>query len=251
MKYMGSKNRIAKYLLPIILENRKENQYFVDVFCGGMNIIDKVDGYRIASDNNKYLIAMWQGILNGFEYPKEIDKSLYDVARNIYNRKETRKEYVARFSDDLIGWIGFMASANGRFFEGGYSGISITKNGSIRNYIEESIRNIEKQKKDLIDIVLECCDYTEVIIPNNSIIYCDAPYRNTKKYSTSKNFDYNKFWNWCREKAKQGHKIYISEYEAPNDFVCVWQKDVKSSLSANGITGGNKISVEKLFTYKK
>jgi len=251
MKYMGSKNRIAKYLLPIILENRKENQYFVDVFCGGMNIIDKVDGYRIAADNNKYLIAMWNGILNGFEYPKQIDKKLYDLARNIYNGKETRIEYVQRFSDDLIGWIGFMGSANGRFFEGGYSGISITKNGSVRNYISESIRNIEKQKEDLIGIVLECCDYTELIIPHNSIIYCDPPYKNTKKYSTSKNFNYNKFWNWCREKAKQGHKIYISEYEAPNDFFCVWQKDVKSSLSANGLSGGNKISVEKLFTYKK
>jgi len=50
MKYMGSKNRITKDILPIILNNRKENQYFVDLFVGGANLIDKVDGLRIGCD---------------------------------------------------------------------------------------------------------------------------------------------------------------------------------------------------------
>ena len=43
MKYMGSKNRIAKHLLPIILKDRKEGQWFVDTCVGGANLIDKVD----------------------------------------------------------------------------------------------------------------------------------------------------------------------------------------------------------------
>ena len=29
MKYMGSKNRFAKYLLPIMLKDRKPNQWYV------------------------------------------------------------------------------------------------------------------------------------------------------------------------------------------------------------------------------
>ena len=44
MKYMGSKNRIAKHILPIILKDRIENQYYVEPFVGGANMIDKVDG---------------------------------------------------------------------------------------------------------------------------------------------------------------------------------------------------------------
>ena len=44
MKYMGSKNRIAKHILPIILKDRKENQYYVEPFVGGANMIDKVQG---------------------------------------------------------------------------------------------------------------------------------------------------------------------------------------------------------------
>ena len=61
MKYMGSKTRIANEILPIILKNRKPYQYYVEPFCGGCNIIDKVDGNRIASDKNHYLIEMWKG----------------------------------------------------------------------------------------------------------------------------------------------------------------------------------------------
>ncbi|PJC56904.1 hypothetical protein CO024_00620, partial [Candidatus Gracilibacteria bacterium CG_4_9_14_0_2_um_filter_38_7] len=44
-----------------------------------------------------------------------------------------------------------------------------------------------------------------------------------------------------------GHSVFVSEYSAPDDFECVWEKKVKSSLSANGVCGGNKGSVERLF----
>lgn len=48
MIYMGSKQRIAKEILPIILKNR-ENRLYIEPFAGGMNIIDHVDGNRVAS----------------------------------------------------------------------------------------------------------------------------------------------------------------------------------------------------------
>lgn len=248
MKYMGSKNRFAKELLPIILKDRTPNQYYVEPFAGGMNMIDKVDGLRLASDNNKYLIAMWRGVLDGINYPKEIGKSLYSLARDVFNGTETRFEHTTNMSDDLVGWIGFMGSANGRFFEGGYSGKSNTKIGTVRDYIAESIRNIEKQIPNMMDVVLENFDYKNLIIPKNSIVYCDIPYKGTKQYSTSKRFNYVEFWEWARSTTLNGSKVFVSEYNAPDDFVCVWEKEAKSSLSANGKNGGNKVSTEKLFT---
>ena len=36
MQYLGGKTRIAKEILPIILADRKEGQYFVEPFCGGV-----------------------------------------------------------------------------------------------------------------------------------------------------------------------------------------------------------------------
>lgn len=59
MQYMGSKRRIANDILPIILENIQPEQYYVEPFVGGCNMIDKVKHkFKIGSDNNQYLIAM-------------------------------------------------------------------------------------------------------------------------------------------------------------------------------------------------
>ncbi len=246
MKYMGSKARFTKEILPIILKDRKTEQWYVEPFAGGMNVICEVKGNRLANDKNHHLIEMWKWVVNNGVPIKsdEITKELYDFARDIYNGREEKT-----LSDAIVGWIGWMGSANGRFFDGGYSGKSNTKIGTVRDYIKEAISNIEKQLPKMIGVQFESKDYTELEIPANSIIYCDIPYQGTKQYSTSKDFNHSNFWNWCREKAKQGHTIFVSEYNAPTDFECVWQKEAKSSLSANGKIGGSKLSVEKLFKF--
>ena len=250
MKYMGSKARIAKEILPIILKDRVQDQWYVELFAGGMNMICEVEGNRIANDKNYHLIEMWKGLANGVKYPTDIPKDLYDIARDVYNGRETRFEHQMNMADDMVGWIGWMGSANGRFFVGGYSGKSNTKIGTVRDYIKEAISNIEKQLPKMIGVQFENKDYTELEIPTNSILYCDIPYQGTKQYSTSKDFNHSNFWNWCREISKLGHSVFISEYNAPIDFKCIWQKELSSSLSANGKIGGNKVSVEKLFIYE-
>jgi DNA adenine methylase len=98
MKYMGNKNRIAKEILPIILKDRKVNQTYVEPFCGGLGTMDKVVGNRIASDKNKYLIAMWQGLQENRERPYQISKGLYLKARTEYKNRTNIK-----FDDFMIG----------------------------------------------------------------------------------------------------------------------------------------------------
>ena len=235
MKYMGSKNRIANEILPIILKDRKENQYYIEPFCGGLGTFDKVTGNRIGNDKNKYLIAMWKGLQENREKPMEISKELYSKARTEYNNGTNNE-----FDDFLIGWIGWMGSFNGRFFDGGYSGKTAT-----RDYVDEQIRNTLKQVELLKGAIFVSGDYSDLEIFENSIIYCDIPYKNTKQYSTSKNFDHNKFWQWCRNMTKQGHKVFISEYQAPNDFICVWSKEVTNSMN----TTLTYKPVERLFVY--
>ena len=82
--------------------------------------------------------------------------------------------------------------------------------------------------------------YGDLIIPPNSIIYCDIPYKDTAKYATWC-FNYEHFYDWCREKKKEWHTIFISEYNMPDDFKCVWQQEIVNNLN-------NKKAVEKLFT---
>ena len=239
MKYMGGKAKIANDIIDIILKNRFDEQLYWEPFVGGCNLIDKISGKRMASDNNVYLIEMWKKLSDCHnDLPKLIDKQLYNEARDNYNGKiNTMPIY-------LIGWIGFMASFNGRFFDGGYSGIT-----DKRNYIDEQIRNTLKQVDQIKDIKFLYGTYYEISkkLTEPTLIYCDPPYKNTKQYSTSKNFDHDYFWEWCRNMNEQGHTVYISEYSAPDDFVCVWQKEITNSMA----TKNTYKPIEKLFIYGK
>lgn len=239
MKYMGSKNRIANEIIPIMLKERKQNQWFVDMFCGGCHIIQNVDGRRIANDKNKYLIAMWKGLQENRERPKTISKELYSKARTEYNNGTN-----IEFDDFMIGWIGWMGSYNGRFFDGGYSGHDVGK--THRNYIDEQIRNTESQINDLNSVKFFSKDYKYFDFKENCLIYCDIPYKDTKQYATSKDFNHDNFFEWCREMSIQGHTVFVSEYQAPNDFECIWEKEITNSMNQ---TKTYK-PIEKLFVLK-
>ena len=85
---MGSKARIAKDILPIILANRKQGQHYVEPFVGGCNTIDKVNGNRIGADFNKYLIAMWKFLTQTkLEFPHYISRETYSYWRGIWHKR--------------------------------------------------------------------------------------------------------------------------------------------------------------------
>lgn len=119
MKYLGSKRKIANEIIPIMTKDLKDGGYFVDAFCSGCNLIDKVPNNfnKIANDNNVYLIEMFKGLQNGVDFPEYIPRDYYVDVRNAYNNRDDSK-----YNKGLIGWVGFVASNNGRFFDGGYSG---------------------------------------------------------------------------------------------------------------------------------
>lgn len=239
MKYMGSKNRFAKELLPIILKDRKPNQWYYEPMVGGANMIDKVDGNRFGSDINECLISMWNALAEGW-LPKE------HYTREEYN---DIKNYQSQYPRYIVGYVGIICSYSGKWF-GGYANdypeSRRLKNGTLPNYQKESLNSLKKQIPNLKDVIFKYSSYKDLTFADNSIIYLDPPYEGTTKYKDD--FNHTEFWEWCRIKIKQGHKVFISEYNAPEDFKCVWSKQAKSSLSANGKIGGNKVSTEKLFT---
>lgn len=84
---MGSKAKITKYIVPIIQQKIDESgaRYYVEPFAGGCNVIDKIKAeYRIASDSNKYLIALFQHLQDGGELPEHITREEYNKAREAY-----------------------------------------------------------------------------------------------------------------------------------------------------------------------
>ena len=143
MKFMGSKSRIAKYIVPIIQKQIDDNNIktYIEPFCGGCNIIDKVKcDNKIALDLNPYLIALLKEVKNGNTLLSEVPRELYNKAREAY-----RSGNISGFKEWEIGCIGFLSSYNGRFFDGGYAkaGWENTKNGRRwRDYYQESKANI-------------------------------------------------------------------------------------------------------------
>lgn len=232
MKYMGSKNRISKYILPIILKNRKPDQWYVEPFCGGCNSLDKVSNPRIGNDSNKYLIALLKEMQTQIPFnPPYIGEVKY---RAIQKNKEMYPEWI-------VGYVGFNLSFAAKFF-GGYR----RDTAGIRNYEKEARQNLLTQQNLLAGIDFYCMDYRSLFIPENSIIYCDPPYKGTTQYKDK--FDHFAFYDWCREMKRKGHTIFVSEYSMPNDFVCVWEKEVSSNLD---VSRKGKKETEKLFVLKE
>lgn len=83
---------------------------------------------------------------------------------------------------------------------------------------------------------------------SNSVIYIDSPYKNTKKYDINKNFNYEKFWQRVR-KLSLNNFVFVSEQEAPSDFISIWSKNVKRHCFNAG-PGGTSAS-ENLWIYNK
>lgn len=92
--------------------------------------------------------------------------------------------------------------------------------------------------------------YEDVAIKPGSVIYCDIPYRNASGYKFNSNkksdknsFDYEAFYSWC---GKQKELVIVSEYSAPEDFICV--KQIEKTVT-NCATATLK-ATERLFVPK-
>lgn len=224
MKYMGAKTRIAGLIRNVVLADRKPGQWYVEPFCGGCNVIDRVAGNRIANDSNEYLIAMFKALQDGFDFPEYITKEMYEHYKEMYVTGKCSQSDKA-----MTGFVGFMASYNGKFFDG-YNG-TYTK----RDYIREGIRNIKKQALRLKRVVFHNCDYKDLAIPNNSIVYCDPPYKWTTKYEYKINHD--EFEDWCVRIARLGYEVFVSEYQINNPhFKLVLEVPIRNGLNHNMMT---------------
>lgn len=235
---MGSKSRIVKHILPIMLNaaNERQIKIWVEPFVGGGNVIDKVPSefQRIGFDANPHTIAALIAIRD------LVDSLPEDVTEMEYNAMK------GNLADPITSMIRFGCSFGGKFENGFARGMS--NNGVARNYWQETKRNALKQSPHLQGVSLAVSDFA-CLYGDNALIYCDPPYANTTGYKTG-TFDHVKFWNWCKEMAKT-NLVFVSEYTAPDDdnIVQVWQGEIKTNFASNR-TAATHTAVEKLFLVK-
>ena len=142
MQYMGSKSRIAKQIIPIMVADAKANSitFWVEPFIGGGNLIDKVPSTfkRLGSDLNPHVVAALTAIRDKV---KDLPKSLTEQE---YNRiKGTPPE-------PITSWQRFVCSFGSKF-EGGYAR---RKGSNDTTFSKAAVMNAEKQSPLLKNVVI-------------------------------------------------------------------------------------------------
>ena len=241
MKYVGSKNRLAKELVPIIQSYiTDDTKGYLEPFVGGANMIDKIEC------NNKFGCDIHEELIELLKYVQDTNNILpKTITEEEYNKVRLNKD---KYEKWYVGFVGFCATFGAKYF-GGYARGFKEDKITPRDIPAESIRNIEKQRKNLQNIKFKCCSYDEI---NKNIkdfvIYCDPPYKGTLKYTTD--FDYDKFYKWCKEMSKN-NIVLISEYWMPEEFECIWEKKTTVRIDSNKKSKDKKMErIEKLFIYR-
>jgi hypothetical protein len=128
--------------------------------------------------------------------------------------------------------------------------MKVTKALKTRIFELEQLQQLERlqQLEQLEPVKLYSGDYRDVEIPDWAVIYCDPPYKGTTEYKEG-GFDHANFWDWVRIKSKT-HKVYVSEYQAPDDFEVILSFEQKSTLQGGSQQHDNQPK-ESLFRIKK
>lgn len=236
MKYMGSKARVAKDVSPIINRIIKKNgiDVYIEPFVGGANMIQHIDcPIRIGYDNNPYLIAFLKAIKYGWNPLEELQ-----MTKELYQEIKSNPD---KYPPHITALAGFCASYNAKWF-GGYAGTVKTKINTYRDYYDESVRNVLKQAEHIRNVEFEVADYRQIQY-DTALFYCDPPYQGTTGYKDD--FDHEPYWDWVREKSRT-NIVLCSEYEAPADFHCIWQKRLTTTLDKSS----RSKAIEKLFVHE-
>ena len=172
---------------------------------------------------------MLNGVKNGYELPEVITEEEYKYIRNHKDEDPV-----------LTGFVGFGCSFGGKWFVG------YARNKTGTNYALQSKKSLLKDMKTLMNAEFICQDYRNVFLPHSCVIYADPPYNGTTGYGREK-FDSEFFWEYARN-VSQEHLMFISEQNAPSDFISIWEKPFTRTLDVNK---NNQFKVtEKLFVHK-
>lgn len=238
--YMGSKKRLAKYIAPIV-----SDKTYYEPFVGSAAVTELVsDSADIhVSDYNPHLMRMYEELLANtppewFTIPA-ISESDY---------KEIRQQQDGAASG-LVAAVGFGCSFGGKW----WGGFARDKTG--RNYWRNCTNSLKKQRDKLLHkrITLGTGSYEEQDYSAIGTIYCDPPYAKTTKYNAIKGgFNSDRFWLWCQDRARDGHRVFVSEFTGPNpslgvsvDIVDTWLRKSDMVKREGDVTYDT--TIEKLF----
>ena len=280
LPYMGSKNRIAKWVCDIL----PNANTLYDLFAGGGAIthcagLDQKYNNYIVNDLNSLCINGLKMAYNGefknetrwishedffkLRYTDYYVACCYSFGNNFHTysyNKETEQlkkamHYSVFFNDNYL-LQKFVNVDNLNYTSDNKQDRMIYLRKYLHNFTNFKDKKIQLQNLERLTRLqsLECLqkdnikfysdDYQNIpLTDKDAVIYCDIPYANKAKYKHP--FDYERFYLWAE---KQEVPVYISEYEMPKDrFVCVAEKEKRCTYSS---TNNSVVAIERIFRPK-
>lgn len=211
IKWSGSKRSQAEEIIKYF---PTEIDTYYEPFVGGASVLRtlldnsnniKVNHY-VCSDLNEGLIALWNKIKDNpqevSEYyimlwnelnvndDKERKKQYFNYVRERYNKEHNPLDFMFIMRTCTNGMPRY--NANGEF----NNSFHVTRNGIIPNKLK-TIVNEWSELLNKYNVEFKCCSFTEIKPNENSFIYLDPPYANTKgmyfgNFNQQSLFDYIK-----------------------------------------------------------
>jgi DNA adenine methylase len=229
MHYMGGKFKIRKALGELINKNVEGYDYY-EPFVGAAWVLGEVKAEnRYASDANPWLITMWKALQDGWVPPETVTEGEYKWY------KENQP-----LDDPMTAFCGFGCSFAGKWF-GGYARC---KRGD--DYVRNARNSLLKHLPYIASATFAFANYAD-LKPTDTLVYCDPPYKNTTGYGATSLFDHDEFWEVMREWSKS-NTVLVSEYTAPEDFVCV--KEFQSKTGLRNKAQEQEVRSEKVFAHE-
>jgi DNA adenine methylase len=231
MRYVGSKTRHAKYIIPFLMNGHDQSKPYIEPFVGGGNMICHVPAkIRWGSDTAEYAIALLDAVSKGWAPPSHVTESEYHAVKA--NPDAYDKAYV--------GFVGHCCTFGGKLW-GGYAR-NHPSEGCNSTIPAQQHKSILRQAKGLAGVVFSVGSYKDLDCPPGAAVYCDPPYAGTVKYRDAV-FDHDEFWEWA-DRLSDTCRVFVSEYAAPPGWASLWEKSVTNTLNLNT---GEKRGTEKLF----
>lgn len=231
VRYLGGKSRIGKKIAvelinPLVVAGAP----YYEPFCGACWVTQHVKaGWRLCTDANPDLIAMWSALQRGWFPPDTVSEAEYAAAK------------LGEGPPELRAFIGFGCSFGGKWF-GGYA-----RGGEGRSYASNARNSLMRKLHGLAGVHFEHADYRRLAPRPGSVIYCDPPYAYTTGYGAVGTFDSSEFWNVVRNWSKTC-TVLVSEYAAPEDFECVAEFITKLDMRD---ASGRSARTERLYATRR
>lgn len=232
LSYMGGKQRISKQLSSFFNDKIISEQLYIEPFCGSCSVLEKITSTnnRWANDINPYIVALLKATANGWKAPIELTREeYYEIKKNPNN-----------YPPELVGYASIGCSFGSKVW-GGYA--NNANKISKRNKNRETFNALNKSKPLLQNVKWTSLSYDILDVPQNSFVYCDPPYKNTTKYNNYNYFNGEAFWDWVRTISTHS-AVYVSEYNAPDDFECVFEIEIKCILKKDNNSDSR---IERIF----